>query len=122
MFLEGVVNRIISMLFLAIYCISLSPFLFHNHNHDHEHQVLFCEEIAINDFDSQNYCTHESHVLKGEEACNICDHLTIQDKIVSNNTLSQSILFGSSEAMQRIEAVYLYERNTFLNKSPPFKA
>tara|TARA_B100000945_G_scaffold310928_1_gene303467 strand:+ start:985 stop:1365 length:381 start_codon:yes stop_codon:yes gene_type:complete len=124
MFLKGIFRQVISVLFLSIYCFSLTPISFFEQNTDcttscceHHSQVLYCENL-FQDLDIS--CTHESHVLTLEERCTAEDYVAISDKVVLNNACKQDVKLYNKDVIYKIGFIHLDDNITYLNKSPPY--
>ena len=128
--IKGFLNKILSMILLVIYCITISPyFLFHNHtqnhdhhNHSHNHdhdESLHCEYIFQNLDDTKN-CSHQSHVLNLKQKCHICDYITCFDKAIHSSQLNFGIVFLNIDIIQIYYSLLLDDNTIYLNKSPPF--
>ena len=124
MFLKGIAREIISVFFVSIYCISLSPISFFNDHIEsttscceHHSQVLYCENL-FQDLDIS--CSHESHVLILEERCDVGDCFTTSEKVVLNNAFRQYLALYNTDIFDRSEFIYLHDDITCLNKSPPY--
>ena len=111
---------------LVIYLFSsLSILSSHNHdddkhhNHHHHQDLLICENLDGNSFNTSD-CSHDSHIISTEESCPLCDHFSIcKPAILDNliNTVSESFTLNE---VQLFTSLYLIDANNTRNKSPPF--
>ena len=114
MFLKGIAREIISVFFVSIYCISLSPISFFNDHIEsttscceHHSQVLYCENL-FQDLDIS--CSHESHVLILEERCDAGDCFTTSEKVKERyRNLLLSDLTNSMETLMELKLKYTNE-------------
>ena len=129
MFLKGTFRQVISVLFLSIYCFSLSPISFIEDNLfednidcatsccEHHSQVLYCGNIFQ---DSDIKCSHTSHVLSLEERCSVENYIITSDKVVLNNAFKSDFELYNTNVIYKTEFIYLDDNSTYLNKSPPY--
>jgi len=129
MFLKGIFRQVISVLFLSIYCFSLSPISFIEDNLfednidcatsccEHHSQVLYCENLFQ---DSDIKCTHTSHVLSLEERCSVENYVITSDKGVLNDVYAQEFKLYNTNVIDKTEFIHLDDNSTYLNKSPPY--
>ena len=121
--ITGVLNKILSVVLLVIYCITVSPyFLFHNHDHnhkDHNHELSHCEYTLQKSNDTKN-CSHQSHILNLKHKCHICDYVSFFDKVICAKALNFSIAFLNIDILQISYCLLLDDNTIYLNKSPPY--
>tara|TARA_B100000214_G_scaffold274157_1_gene204285 strand:- start:285 stop:680 length:396 start_codon:yes stop_codon:yes gene_type:complete len=128
--IKGVFNKILSVILLVIYCITISPyFLFHNHdhhhshNHDHHHshnhELSNCE-YALQKANNTKNCSHQSHILNLKHKCHICDYVSYFDKAICAKALNFSIAFLNIDILQISYCLLLDDNTIYLNKSPPY--
>ena len=129
--INGVFNKILSVILLVIYCITISPyFLFHNHNHNHDHhhshnhednnhELSNCE-YALQKANNTKNCSHQSRILNLKHKCHICDYVSYFDKAICSKALNFSIAFLNIDILQISYCLLLDDNTIYLNKSPPY--
>lgn len=111
-------KKILGVLLLGIYCLSGS-FLISFHSHDHSHdQFLYCDNYDVV-LGSEFKCGHAGHLIAADEKCLSCDYFSNCDPVFLFEIQKTEVQFLSDKNKELVKFLYLENKRTPKNKSPP---